>query len=44
LKEPFTDDTKLTNDTLDFTSGVLTGSETSPSPVSKIDDAEVVDD
>ena len=43
-KEPFTDDTKLTNDTLDFTAGVLTGSETSPSPVSKIDDAEVVDD
>ena len=43
-KEPLTDDAKLTNEMLDFTAGVLTGSESSPPPMSKIDDAEVVDD
>jgi hypothetical protein len=29
---------------LDFTAGILTGSESSPPPVTNIDDAEVVDD
>ncbi|MCH1535181.1 MAG: heme biosynthesis protein HemY [Amylibacter sp.] len=43
-KEPLTDDTKLTNEMLDFTAGILTGSESSPPPVANIDDAEVVDD
>ena len=43
-KEPHTDDTKLTNEMLDFTAGILTGSESSPPPVANIDDAEVVDD
>ncbi|MDC0604356.1 heme biosynthesis protein HemY [Amylibacter sp.] len=43
-KEPLTDDTKLTNEMLDFTAGILTGSEISPPPVTNIDDAEVVDD
>ena len=43
-KTPPRDTKKISNEKLDFTSGILTGAETSLLPVPDIDDAEVVND